>query len=396
MPIFSRLLMIAAVFGGLCRATTGWGQTDAPEAQAAPAPLPGPLLPAANQADNLANWKPDADGRLRAPIKPRAEEPKAVLPDLKPEEPLITVNGDTLAWGAMRRHAELMIAGMPLPQGVTMEDFEAERDSILLRRIMRLAENYIVKTLFAQEARRHNLSLAPQEVEAKREAVFAEVRKARRNPEPYLREYTQPGSYFVYDLTNSLLFAKLKQEVIRPSLTVTDQDILDAIRKRVEKNGEILRTNAGLRPKLEGLLAKIKAGESFADVAFTESDCDTSYDGGEWGTFKRGDLRPELMDAAFALEEGELSGIVETPFSFHIIKLLKKNRGIPPAGAREPAPFVSVKIAHIMLEKKAPLPPHTPETARREIIETRESETVEAMKDRLLKAAKIETPLPLY
>ena len=63
----------------------------------------------------------------------------------------------------------------------------------------------------------------------------------------------------MYDLTNSLLFAKLKQEVIRPSLTVTDQDILDAIRKRVEKNGEILRTNAGLRPKLEGLLAKIKA-----------------------------------------------------------------------------------------------------------------------------------------
>jgi len=395
MPVFRRLLMIAAVSGGLCRAAAGWGQTDAPEAEAAPVPPPGPPLPAGKQAGNLANWKPGSDGRLQPRIRPRAEEPGAVLPDLKPEEPLITVNGDTLAWGAMLRHAELMIAGMPLPQGVAMEDFEAERDSILLRRIMRLAENYIVKTLFAQEARRHNLSLAPQEVEAKREAVFAEVRK-RRNPEPHLQEYTRPGSYFAYDLTNSLLFAKLKQEVIRPSLAVTDQDILGAILKRVEKNGEILRANAGLRPKIEGLLAKIKAGESFADIAFAESDCDTSYDGGEWGTFKYEDLRPELMDAAFAMEEGELSDVVETPFSFHIIKLLKKNRGIQPAGRKKPAPAVSVKIAHIMLEKKRPLPPHTPETARREIMETRESEAVEAMKERLLEAARIETPLPLY
>lgn len=395
---FSHMLLMGVLFGGLFQATSGRGQTDTPVAEAAPAPLLGPRLPAVKQADDLKNWTPGADGRLHAPLKKtRRAKPKtaSAIPDLQPEEPLITVNGETLTWGAMLRHAELMIANMPLPAGVTMQDVEEERETVLLYRIMRLAENYIVKTLFAQEARRNNLTLTPEEVQAKRDMVFGEA-KTQRNSAGQLKEFAQAGSYFAYDLTNSLLFGKLKKEVLLPAIIVTDLDIQEATRKRVEKNEKLEQINAGLRPKIEGLVAQIKAGGSFADIAFSESDCDTSYDGGEWGTFKRGDILDEIYDAAFALQEGELSDIVETPFSYHIIKLLKKNRAIQADDIKEPAPVVSVKIAHIMLEKKELIPPHTPETARKEVIDTRLNETIQALRERLLQAAKIGTPLPLY
>jgi parvulin-like peptidyl-prolyl isomerase len=198
------------------------------------------------------------------------------------------------------------------------------------------------------------------------------------------------------DLTNTLLTAKLADEIIRPTLKVSDADVAQYSAQREAKNKEIEAYNAGLRPKIEGLLKQIKEGTNFADIAFTQSDCSSSYEGGEWGTFKRGDIRPEITDAAFKMEEGALSDIVETPYSYHILKLIKKNLGFVPEDSKEPAPVISVKIAHIMLEKKERLPTLNTVSAKSEILATREKEALGQLKERLIKAAKIVTPLPLY
>jgi len=339
---------------------------------------------------------PEASGKRPVPFPSRKTDKKSLLPNLKPEDAFITINGEVLTWGAMLRHAELLISQIRPPKGVTMQDFEEDREELLMRRIYRLAENHITKTLLAQEARRHNIRLTEQEVKAKEDEIFADVRKKSKKPDTYLREFRTPGSYFSFDLTNTVLLARLKKDVIRPSIVVTDKDIEEEKVARVEENKKLVAKNAELRPKIEDILKQLRAGADFGDLAFRLSDCDSSYDRGAWGTFKREDLRPELATVAFAMKEGTLSDVIETPYSYHILKLEKKNLGFQAEGSKQPPPVVSVKLSQIMLEKKELLPELTAETARQQVLDKRVAEKIEALRTKLIPEAKIQTPLALF
>ena len=69
------------------------------------------------------------------------------------------------------------------------------------------------------------------------------------------------------------------------------------------------------------MLDEAKAGKDFAALARKYSDDPGSAaKGGELGYFTRGTMVKPFEKAAFSLKPGELSGIVETPFGFHIIK----------------------------------------------------------------------------
>jgi peptidyl-prolyl cis-trans isomerase SurA len=68
----------------------------------------------------------------------------------------------------------------------------------------------------------------------------------------------------------------------------------------------------------------LDAGESFIDIAREYSDDPSSAMGGDLGWFDRGAMVPEFEAAAFALEPGEVSGIVPSRFGFHIIQVIEK------------------------------------------------------------------------
>ena len=86
------------------------------------------------------------------------------------------------------------------------------------------------------------------------------------------------------------------------------------------------------REKAEGILKKIKAGEDFAKLATESSDDPGSkVKGGDLGFFGRGKMVKPFEEAAFSLKPGEVSGLVETQFGFHIIKVEeKKEAGVEP------------------------------------------------------------------
>jgi peptidyl-prolyl cis-trans isomerase D len=87
---------------------------------------------------------------------------------------------------------------------------------------------------------------------------------------------------------------------------------------------------AAARKKAEGLLAKVKAGADFADLATKNSDDSGSASkGGDLGLFGRGKMVQPFEAAAFALGVGQVSDIVESPFGFHIIKVEEHRKGGP-------------------------------------------------------------------
>ena len=75
------------------------------------------------------------------------------------------------------------------------------------------------------------------------------------------------------------------------------------------------------REQLNKLLAEIKAGSSFEELAKKHSEDGTSADGGDLGWFKPGEMVPAFESAAFALEAGQVSEIVQSPFGLHLIKV---------------------------------------------------------------------------
>jgi len=64
---------------------------------------------------------------------------------------------------------------------------------------------------------------------------------------------------------------------------------------------------------------QITEGGDFAKLAERYSDCPSSEDGGDLGHFGPGAMVPEFDQAAFALALGEVSGVVETEFGYHLI-----------------------------------------------------------------------------
>jgi peptidyl-prolyl cis-trans isomerase C len=91
------------------------------------------------------------------------------------------------------------------------------------------------------------------------------------------------------------------------------------------------------KKKAEELLAKAKAGEDFAKLAQENSDDPGSKaKGGDLGFFTQGSMVGKFEQAAFALKPGELSGVVETEFGYHIIKQEERK-------AAEQQPYEAVK-----------------------------------------------------
>jgi peptidyl-prolyl cis-trans isomerase C len=78
------------------------------------------------------------------------------------------------------------------------------------------------------------------------------------------------------------------------------------------------------KEKAEALLKRVQGGEDFAAIAKKESTCSSAARGGDLGIFGKGVMTPIFEKTAFALNKGELSSVVETPFGYHIIKLEDK------------------------------------------------------------------------
>ncbi len=71
------------------------------------------------------------------------------------------------------------------------------------------------------------------------------------------------------------------------------------------------------------VLERLKKGENFSAIAKDVSLCPSKKRGGDLGTFGRGQMVKEFEQVAFALEKGQISGIVKTQFGYHIIKRLE-------------------------------------------------------------------------
>ncbi len=205
-------------------------------------------------------------------------------------------------------------------------------------------DNLIRIELLWQEARSAGLAASDEEVEN----AMAEARGRFRTREAFVARIERSGfteaSYRVH--TRKLLSGdRYAQRVVDRDVRVTDKDIEEfyAINPRLFRRAEQVKARqimvavpAGApaaqreqaRRRIDELLARARAGESFEELARQHSEHATRQWGGELDPFGRGEQAKPFEDAAFALSPGAISGVVETAEGLHIIKLEQRSDAV--------------------------------------------------------------------
>ena len=103
---------------------------------------------------------------------------------------------------------------------------------------------------------------------------------------------------------------------------VHSRHILIRYRGAKRANDEVTRSREEARAQATAVRAAIAGGQDFAQVAREKGEDGSSERGGDLGSIGRGMFAFPYEEAAWALQPGELSDVVETDFGFHIIERL--------------------------------------------------------------------------
>ena len=123
-----------------------------------------------------------------------------------------------------------------------------------------------------------------------------------------------------------ILVAKLIEEEVEVKSEVESNEIKSYYENNKQEFVSPFRLRAShilLRSRKEAdeMLKRIKKGESFEELAKKHSLDPTAVKGGDIGYFRKGQLIPEIEEAAFALKKDEISDIIQSTFGFHVIKV---------------------------------------------------------------------------
>lgn len=143
-----------------------------------------------------------------------------------------------------------------------------------------------------------------------------------------------------YEKEARALFKKIKAKIDSKSFKPDPKDEIDqmavliknrfgeAVRAshiliKSSRNDDFKKRSAALR-KIRDIQNQIKAGGDFEELAEKYSEGPSAKNGGDLGTFSRGQMVPEFEKTAFSLPVGKVSDVVETEYGYHLILVTEK------------------------------------------------------------------------
>jgi peptidyl-prolyl cis-trans isomerase SurA len=104
------------------------------------------------------------------------------------------------------------------------------------------------------------------------------------------------------------------QEFTRPEQVVLAEIFLSTEGKAPEEIESVQR-------KAEDLRNRVMKGDDFNEIAKRYSQGSTAKDGGDLGTFKKGELAPQLEGVVFKMDKGQITDVIQTKTGFEVLKI---------------------------------------------------------------------------
>jgi parvulin-like peptidyl-prolyl isomerase len=149
-------------------------------------------------------------------------------------------------------------------------------------------------------------------------------------PVPTLTEDQVPGAYASFlsriGQTDAEYRAAVRKELLRQKVRAAVAASVPTHEEQVHARHILLKDEA----KARELLDRLNAGARWEELVAESEDVATKDKGGDLGWFGRGAMNRQFEEAAFALQPGQRSGVVQSPNGFHIIEVLERdpNRAI--------------------------------------------------------------------
>lgn len=276
---------------------------------------------------------------LGAPAAIAAPKPKPSVPAPKPAAPMATVNGVAIPRAEFDRQFSQTKKRYGSRFGL---DFTTERGKQIEQEIRAsLIDHLVERQLILNEAAKRKVTVTPAEVDAK----IAELSKSLP-PGTDIKQALVAQGMTLKDLQTEVHDGLVIQAVagaITAGVAVTDEEaeayynghLTEYDRPEEVRVRHILVQD---KAKAEELLTQLKGGANFEALAKEHSeDPGSGAEGGDLGFFGKGRMVPEFEAVAFKLKPGELSGLVQTQFGYHILQGVdhRDARRVPLAEAKE-------------------------------------------------------------
>src|SRR5579863_4139093 len=127
-----------------------------------------------------------------------------------------------------------------------------------------------------------------------------------------------------------------KNDMEQPETIRLSEILVSTDAKPNDSTDEAQRIKAA-QAKAEDLLAQIRKGAKFEDIAKKNSDGPTAAQGGDLGEFKHGTLAQQIEEKTFAMKPGEITDVIQAKQGFIILKVIEHhNAGVPAFSEVEP------------------------------------------------------------
>ena len=179
----------------------------------------------------------------------------------------------------------------------------------------------VQQDLIFQYAKAHNIDVTDKEVQAKLDEISGHF------PPGQFESMLKAQGMSMDDAKKLVRENLLTKKAVDANITVTDAQVNDYLKQQHLQIGQPSQVQARhILVKSQGqanaIEAQLKKGADFATLAKANSIDPGSKDkGGELGWFGPGQMVPAFQKAAFALQPGQISAPVQTPFGWHVIQV---------------------------------------------------------------------------